>query len=201
MLKKYEIPEFEKSLYQLDQKINDRGIKIDKNIACNAYNIDQKANAEIRAELISLTGVSNPGSAAQLKDWLSEEMGEKINSLYKETLPDLINKDDADTAAAKVLELRIKGAKTSVKKYTAMLNCMAQDGRAHGLFQFYGANRTGRWAHRLIQLQNLPQNHIKYLDYFRNLVNNNDYYTLSLTYSSIVDLLSQLVITAFVADE
>ena len=198
-LEKYEIPAQERDLYCLDQKINDRGILIDLQMASNAFDIDQKYSEELTEELKALTGVDNPNSTAQLKTWLSEEMETEIKTLSKTVLPDLIADAGADSNAAMALKLRAKNSKTSVKKYTSMLSCACDDDRAHGLFQFYGANRTGRWAGRLIQLQNLPQNHLDDLDLARATVAAGDYSLMTMLYDDVGSVLSQLIRTAFIA--
>ena len=198
---KYEMPQSEIDNYILDQKINDRGILIDLEMASNAYDIDQKYSEEITKELQDLTGVENPNSASQLKNWLGVEMQRDVETLSKTVMPELIIEAGKGSNAAKVLSLRAKNSKTSVKKYTAMLNCACDDNRAHGLFQFYGANRTGRWAGRLIQLQNLPQNHIDDLELARNAVLSGDYTYINMLYDDIGSILSQLIRTAFIAKE
>lgn len=200
-LLKYEMPQSEIHNYILDQKINDRGILIDLEMASNAYDIDQKYTEEITKELQDLTGVENPNSASQLKNWLGVEMQRDVETLSKTVMPELINEAGKGSNAAKALSLRAKNSKTSVKKYTAMLNCACDDNRAHGLFQFYGANRTGRWAGRLIQLQNLPQNHIDDLELARNAVLSGDYTYINMLYDDIGSILSQLIRTAFIAKE
>lgn len=200
-LLKYEMPQSEIDNYILDQKINDRGILIDLEMASNAYDIDQKYTEEITKELQDLTGVENPNSALQLKSWLGVEMQRDVETLSKTVMPELINEAGKGSNAAKVLSLRAKNSKTSVKKYTAMLNCACDDNRAHGLFQFYGANRTGRWAGRLIQLQNLPQNHIDDLELARDAVLSGDYTYINMLYDDIGSILSQLIRTAFIAKE
>lgn len=195
----YEIPEQERALYCLDQQINDRGILIDLQMASNAYDIDQRYSEELTDELKRITGVDNPNSPTQLKTWLSEEMETEINTLSKNVMPDLIAEAGAGSDAALALELRAKNSKTSVKKYTAMISCACEDDRAHGLFQFYGANRTGRWAGRLIQLQNLPQNHLEDLDLARETVLSGDYSLMTMLYDDVGSVLSQLIRTAFIA--
>jgi DNA polymerase bacteriophage-type len=194
----YTIPESERLNYLLDQKINDTGILIDIEFAKNAYAINERNSQEIASRLVQLTGLSNPNSPAQLKKWLSSSIGTEIKSLNKTEMPALLeNTESADIR--EVLELRSKGSKTSIEKYVAMQECVCDDGRAHGLFQFYGANRTGRWAGRLIQLQNLPQNHLSELNEARELTANGDYESLSMLYDDISSTLSQLIRTAFIA--
>jgi len=194
----YSLPEFEKKLYILDQMINDRGIKVDIQFARNAYNIDSTEAEVLSEELKRLTGVDNPNSPAQLKEWLSNQTGKEITTLAKDTIDPLIQELGEGTVS-EVLRLRQMSSKTSTKKYKTMLECACDDGRARGLFQFYGANRTGRWAGRLIQLQNLPQNHLGALETARSIVAKGEYETLKMCYDNVSDTLSQLIRTAFVA--
>jgi DNA polymerase len=197
-LKNFRIPETEKRLYRLDQKINDRGILIDLTMACNAIRIDEAYRERLIGEAVRLTGLDNPNSVSQLKAWLEAETATEIGSLSKATVQELLG--SVDSARAKqALELRKRLSKTSVKKYAAMLNTVRKDGRAGGLFQFYGANRTGRWSGRLIQLQNLPQNHLPDLDDARKLVREGDGELLEMLYGGVSDVLSQLIRTAFTA--
>lgn len=202
-LRKYEIPAFEKKLYAVDQKINDKGIRIDSNLAANAVKLDGLNSARIASKIKELTGVDNPNSATQLKNWLGESLGKEIKTLEKKEIPNLLDEADrkGEKAVREVLRLRQKLSKTSTKKYTAMLNCLCADGRAHGLFQFYGANRTGRWAGRLIQLQNLPKNKLVNLNLARKMLGKGDIDNLDLMFDDIADTLSQLVRTAFVAKQ
>lgn len=200
-LEMYSIPADEQELYSLDQEINDRGIEIDAGMAANACKIDGIYSEEISTEMINLTGLENPNSPTQLREWLESEMQIKILSLDKKNMPELKKAAAVGSDVGKVIDLRTKGSKTSVKKYFAMLNCLCADGRAHGLLQFYGAGRTGRWAGRLIQLQNLPQNKIDSLDIAREIVRSGDYAALSLLYDNLGSILSQLIRTAFVAPE
>lgn len=200
-LEGYHIPENERQLYILDQIINDRGIAIDPQLAENAVKIDIQVSEEITEEVKSLTGVSNPNSGSQIRAWLSKEAGEPVTSLAKDAMPGLIEKYKDNKIISQVLSLRNKLSKTSVKKYYAMLNCAMQDNRVRGTFQFYGANRTGRWAGRLLQLQNLSKNHLADIDTPRQLVRDNDIDTLTMLYDNIPDILSQLVRTGIVAPE
>lgn len=197
-LKDYTLPEFEKKNYIIDQEINDRGILIDLHFARNAIEIDAQNAKVVQDQMQEITGVENPNSVKQLKDWLTEEMGGAVNSLAKDKIPVLIEEAEKRDVK-KVLELRQKDSKSSTKKYDAMLNCAGSDQRARGLFQFYGANRTGRWAGRLIQLQNLPQNHISDLKLARDLVIQGDYQELTLFYNNVASTLAQLIRTAFIA--
>lgn len=194
----FAIPETEKKLWVLDQKINDSGVLLDRSFASNAINMHQKYVDEITREAVQLTNLSNPNSAAQLKAWLSEALETEVASLTKKAVPALIDLAN-DEYVTRVLEIRQEMSKTSVKKYNAMLNCVCSDGRARGLLQFYGANRTGRWAGRLIQVQNLAQNHLPDLDLARSIVAKNDLDLLELLYGNVPDTLSQLIRTAFVA--
>ena len=194
----YSIPEFERKNYILDQKINDKGILIDLEMAKYAFEIDNKFSEELSNEVRRLTGIENPNSAAQLKEWLSNAMNKEIKSLAKDDIPTLIQ-EAGPGIVSDVLELRKKLSKSSTKKYVAMLNCACEDDRAHGLFQFYGANRTGRWAGRLVQLQNLPQNHLNDLEDARKVIASGDYDLATMLYDNVSSLLSQLIRTTFIA--
>ena len=198
-LEGYIMPTSERQNYLLDQQINDLGIEIDQDFAHTALKMDAIYSKGIIQELKEITGVANPGSAAQLKAWLSLAMKKEIKSLAKDSVEALLL--EAGTDAAQVLKLRKKGSKTSIKKYIAMENCVCNDGRAHGLFQFYGAGRTGRWAGRLIQMQNLPQNHLADIGLDRQVIRSGDYDLATLLYDDISSILSQLIRTAFVAKE
>lgn len=198
LLSDYEIPDFERELYLLDQKINDRGILIDLDFAKKAFDTNTRRATYLAEEMIKLTNLDNPNSPAQLKKWLSDATGKEIITLAKDTLQPLID-EVGEGVVSDVLNLRKKLAKTSTKKYNSMLHCACNDGRAHGLFQFYGANRTGRWAGRLIQLQNLPQNHIEDLDFARGVIAEGNYDMITMLYEDVSSLLSQLIRTAFIA--
>lgn len=195
-LSKFPVPEFVWDEYHLDQEINDRGIMLDMNIVENAISFDEKSKAELMISMQNITNLDNPNSVVQMKQWLSDN-GVETESLGKKDVAAMIKDTDGDVADA--LKLRLQLAKSSVKKYQAMQNAVCKDGRAHGMFQFYGANRSGRWAGRLIQLQNLPQNHMNDLADARELVRAGDYDTLELLYDDIPDTLSQLIRTAFIA--
>lgn len=201
-LERYKIPAFDRKMYLLDQKINDKGIEIDLTMAANAVSMDGIVSAELRAETKKLTGLENPNSPAQLKKWLGSKTQKEIKSLAKGIISELI-KETEDGTVIRVLQLRIKTAKSSVKKYIKMLECACDDVRAHGLLQFYGAFRTGRWAGRLVQLQNLPQNHLddypNELEDARECVATNDLDGLRLVYDDVASILSQLIRTTFVA--
>lgn len=195
-LSKFPVPDFVWEEYHLDQEINDRGIMLDMDVVENAIAFDEKSKAELMIAMQNITNLDNPNSVVQMKQWLSDN-GIEAESLSKKDVAAMIKDTDGDVAAA--LKLRLQLAKSSVKKYQAMQNAVCKDGRAHGMFQFYGANRSGRWAGRLIQLQNLPQNHMNDLAEARELVRIGDYETLELLYDDIPDTLSQLIRTAFIA--
>lgn len=195
-LHKFPVPDFVWDEYHLDQQINDRGILIDLQLVNNAIAFDERSKGEIASEMQSMTDIENPNSTVQVKAWLADH-GLETDTLGKKAVAELIKK--APENLAEVLSLRQQLAKSSVKKYQAMQNSACNDGRSRGMFQFYGANRTGRWAGRLIQLQNLPQNHMKDLAEARELVRQGDYEAMSLFYDDIPDTLSQLIRTAFIA--
>lgn len=195
-LSKFPVPDFVWDEYHLDQEINDRGIMLDMDVVENAIAFDEKSKAKLMIAMQNITNLDNPNSVVQMKQWLSDN-GIEAESLGKKDVAAMIKDTDGDVADA--LKLRLQLAKSSVKKYQAMQNAVCKDGRAHGMFQFYGANRSGRWAGRLIQLQNLPQNHMNDLAEARELVRTGDYDTLELLYDDIPDTLSQLIRTAFIA--
>jgi len=194
-LKHFPVPEKVWEEYHLDQEINDRGIGIDLELARQAVAMDARSRESLMAALKEKTGLENPNSVIQMLDWL-EQHGLKTDSLGKKNVQELLK--TAREPLRSVLRLRQKLAKSSVKKYQAMEMTACQDGRARGMFQFYGANRTGRFAGRHIQLQNLPQNHMPDLSEARELVRQGNYEALDLLYDSIPDVLSQLIRTAFV---
>lgn len=166
-LKGYAVPDFVWEEYRLDQEINDRGIMIDGEMVAQALRIDEISRNDLVARMQRLTGLSNPNSVMQMKDYLSEN-GLETESLGKKEVAAMIK--TAPENLAEVLSLRLQLAKSSVRKYEAMQNAVCADGRCRGMFQFYGANRSGRWSGRLIQLQNLPQNHMIDLEQARDLV-------------------------------
>lgn len=194
-LKRFPVPDFVWEEYHLDQEINDRGIALDMEIVKNAIAFDERSKNSIAEEMKQLTGLDNPNSVVQMKNWLAKQ-GIETDSLGKKDVAALIKEvpDDIKT----VLMLRQQLAKSSVKKYQAMENTACADGRARGMFQFYGANRSGRWAGRHIQLQNLPQNHMQDLSEARALVRTGDYDEMIMLYEDIPDTLSQLIRTAFI---
>ena len=195
-LSKFPVTESVWEEYHLDQEINDRGIMLDMDVVKNAIAFDEKSKTGLMTAMQNITNLENPNSVVQMKQWLSQN-GVETESLGKKDVAGLIKETDGEITEA--LKLRLQLAKSSVKKYQAMENAVCMDGRAHGMFQFYGANRSGRWAGRLIQLQNLPQNHMSDLAEARELVRTGDYDTLDMLYDDVPDTLSQLIRTAFIA--
>ena len=193
-LQNFPVPDFVWDEYHLDQNINDCGIGVDVDFVQSAIKIDAESKAKIQEELKALTGLENLNSVLQMIGWLRKHNIE-TDSLDKKTVNNLLQKVDDKTA--RVLKLRQQSAKSSVSKYQAMMNCVCKDGRVRGMFQFYGANRTGRWAGRLVQLQNLPQNHLKDLNEARILFQTGDSDTVELLYD-VQDTLSQLIRTSFI---
>ena len=194
-LKNYPVPDFVWEEYCLDQEINDRGIMIDQEMVTQALRIDELSKTDLSARLKRKTGLENPGSVMQMKSYLSKK-GMDVDSLGKKEVAAMIKSAPEDLA--EVLSLRLQLAKSSVRKYQAMQNAVCADGRCHGMFMFYGANRSGRWAGRLIQLQNLPQNHMEDLEQARALVKAGDYEMLDMLYDSVPGVLSELIRTAFI---
>ena len=197
-LARFPVPEFVWDEYHLDQEINDRGIRVDMQMVENAIDVDGWSRFDLKTQLQDLTALENPNSVAQMKAWLTQH-GMEIESLGKKEVAAMLK--DAPPDMREALVLRQQLAKSSVKKYQAMQNCVCADGRAHGMFMFYGANRTGRFAGRLVQLQNLPQNHMDDLEQARALVRRADYDSLQLLYDSVPDVLSELIRTAFIPYE
>ena len=200
-LLQYDIPAVERELYTVDQVINDRGILIDPTLAKSAINIDEEYSEVLMMQARALTHLDNPKSSPQMCKWLSLKTGDSITSLAKDVLPGLIKQYSNNPDVKEALILRQKLAKSSIKKYYAMINCVTPDNRVRGTFQFYGANRTGRWAGRLLQLQNLSKNHLDDIDTPRDLVRARDWDTVEMLYDDVPDILSQLVRTAIVAPE
>ncbi|WP_418790935.1 DNA polymerase [Phosphitispora sp. TUW77] len=197
-LHKFPVLEDEWQNYILDQQINDRGILLDRELVQQAIKCDEKSRTELVRIMRELTELENPNSVAQMKNWLADH-GLETDSLDKAAVKELLK--TAPNKLGRVLELRQSLAKSSVKKYTAMENAACSDGRARGLLQFYGANRTGRFAGRLIQVQNLPQNHLPDLEPARNLVRSGQFEILEILYDSVPGVLSELIRTAFVPSE
>lgn len=196
----YRIPESEHRLYVADQRINDRGVLVDMDLVTQAIRMDAAYKGRLNAEAMEISGLDNPNSVAQLKAWLEKETDTTVDKLSKKDLPALLASADNDKVE-RMLRIRQEMAKTSTKKYEAMRKTACSDGRVRGLLQFYGANRTGRWAGRLVQVQNLPQNHLEDLDYARSLVKSGDLSAVELLFGNVPDTLSQLIRTAFIAKD
>lgn len=194
-LSRFPVPDSVWDEYHLDQEINDRGILLDMDVVTNAIKFDTFSKARLMGTLKDKTELENPNSVAQMKDWLLSK-GIEADSLDKKAVLELLKTVPSDVAD--VLKLRQQLAKSSVKKYQAMQNSVCADGRARGMFQFYGANRSGRWAGRIIQLQNLPQNHMSDLEEARDIVKSGDYEFMNILYDDVPDALSQLIRTAFI---
>jgi DNA polymerase len=194
-LAKFPVPDEVWDEYTLDQEINDRGVQLDMTLVKNAITADAISRAELLQKMQELTELDNPNSVAQMKQWLADN-GMETDTLGKKVVAELLK--DAPPLLGDVLSLRQSLAKSSVKKYTAMENAACSDSRARGMFQFYGANRTGRWAGRLIQMQNLPQNHLPDIEQARALVRSSNFAALELLYDSVPEVLSELIRTAFI---
>lgn len=192
-------PSWEDDLYVADQRINDRGVRIDTDMAVKADDFNTRYVERLGEEAKAITGLDNPNSPTQLKQWLNSVCGVKVDSLNKKEMDGI--KAGRSPRAMRVLNLRKEMGKTSNKKYSAMLNCVCKDGRVHGLLQYYGAARTGRWAGRLVQLQNLPQNHLSSLGNARRLVKAGDLDEFELEYGNVTQVLSELIRTTFIASE
>jgi DNA polymerase len=194
-LTNFPVPDFVWEEYHIDQEINDRGVRLDMDLVAKAIEMDTRSRTELTSAMKNLTDLENPNSVQQMKQWLSDN-GLETDSLGKKVVAELIK--TAPPELQTVLELRQQLAKSSVKKYQTMERAVCDDGRARGMFAFYGANRTGRWAGRLIQLQNLPQNHLVDLADARALVKSGDFDAVKLLYEDVPDTLSQLIRTAFI---
>ena len=199
-LSRFPVSDIEQRLWVLDQQMNTRGIQVDLELVEAAIECDAIYKKRLTDEAIAITGLANPNSRNQLIKWLQEEEDDSITDITKKTVPKVLASTDNDVVR-RMLELRQELAKTSVSKYKAMATAVCRDGCIRGLLQFYGANRTGRWAGRLVQVQNLPQNKLKDIDLARNLLKARDYDTLELLFGNVPDTLSQLIRTAFVARE
>ena len=197
-LSKYPVPDSVWEEYHLDQEINDRGVGLDMELVRQAIQMDGRSRSELTQAMKELTSLDNPNSVQQMKQWLADN-GVETDTLGKKAVAELLK--TASPELQKVLTLRQQLAKSSVKKYQAMETAVCADGRARGMFQFYGANRTGRWAGRIIQMQNLPQNHLDDLSEARGLVRVGDFDALEMLYEDVPDTLSQLIRTAFVPQE
>ena len=194
-LEKYPLPEQEWELYALDQQINDRGVRVDKKLVKNAIAVDAVFAQAACQRAKELTGLENPGNVNQLKAWLADQ-DMPMESLARKIVQEKAAQTDG--IVVELLNLRLELSKTSVKKYEAMARCVCRDGRVHGLLQFYGANRTGRWAGRLVQAQNLPQNHLPDLELAREIVKSGDEELLDALFASVPGTLSELIRTAFI---
>lgn len=201
----FKIPDTERKLWWLDQKINDGGVLLDPAFVQNAIRLNAEYRQQMTEEAIKLTGLDNPNSVDQLKNWISDEIEDEVLTLRKQDIPGLLKKTDCDQVT-RVLKIRQQLSKTSVKKYTAMMKALCSDNRVRGMLQFYGANRTGRWAGRIVQLHNLPKNSeelfgkkMSCLDMARDLVCQGDLEMLTILFDNVPDVLSQLIRTAFIA--
>lgn len=201
-LKDHPLPKFERNLYVLDQEINDRGIRIDLDFVKAVQKINEERTKILFEDMQRLTGLDNPNSTQQLCGWLSETLGEEITSVAKAEVESILERTD-DLVVKEVLELRLEAAKSSIKKYDAMERSVCMDGRSRGLFQFYGANRTARWAGRMIQLQNLPQIKMKddQLRLAKEIFSKGDYGIASLMYDNISNIMSQLIRPSLISKE
>ena len=199
-LEQYQISKTEHRLWCLDQAINDYGVLVDAQLVKHAISCASNHQHKLEEEAVELTGLDNPKSVSQVKRWLKAAEGLEVESLNKAAIPGLLKEAESDTVK-RVLELRQELAKTSIKKYEAMARSKSTDNRIRGLFQFCGANRSGRWAGRLVQVQNLPQNHLEDLDLARQLLRSGEYETLEMLFGNVPDTLSQLLRTALIAGE
>ena len=203
----FPVPEEEQELWQQDIRMNAFGVRVDSKLIEGALTIDGVSSAELTEEAINITGLQNPNSTVQLKAWVEKELSDRLEvdvelpGLRKEDVSMLLERNDLPKEIRRVLEIRQQLGKTSIKKYVAMKTAKGADERVRGLTQYYGANRTGRWAGRLVQLQNLPRNYLKTLDYARQLVQEKNYDGIRFLYGNVPDTLSQLIRTAFIPSE
>ncbi len=197
----YPVPEEEESLWQMDIRMNAFGVRVDEALIDGALSIDEICTEKLTDEAVRITGLQNPNSTAQLKAWIEQQTGREVPGLTKENVTELLARNDISEEVRRVLEIRQQLGKTSIKKYVAMKTAEGEGERVRGLTQFYGANRTGRWAGRLVQMQNLPRNYLKTLDEARNLVKAKNYTGVWLIYGNVPDTLSQLIRTAFIPTE
>lgn len=194
----YPITHKEELVYQLDQKINDRGVLVDLELIEEAISIMDEYETKLIKRAVEFTGLKNPNSLAQIKKWIENESGIEVPNLTKQMMPEVIQQFP-DGEITELLKIRVELSKTSIKKYSAMINCVRRSGRICGLLQYYGANRTGRWAGRLVQVQNLLSNTVTDLDFARQCVKRHDVELLEVCYGSVSGILSQLIRTAFIA--
>ncbi|EHL5800844.1 DNA polymerase [Listeria innocua] len=197
---KFPFPEDEQRNWELDQRIADKGVRIDVDLVKHAIACQERYQASLSKKAKGLTGLENPNSVQQLKDWLTD-MGYPVSSLNKDSVSELLADEELDEDVREMLLLRQEMSKTSIKKYEKMQHARCHDGRVRGLLQFYGANRTGRWAGRLVQVQNLPRNYIKDIAEVRKDLKAGDYEAFEMMYSNVPDVLSQLIRTAFIAED
>lgn len=200
-IKAFEVPAKEQKLWEMDILMNANGVKVDKLLVDSVLRIDAESTEKLTDEAQKITGLDNPNSITQLKSWVESQIDEELPGLTKDDISDLLSRDNLPLKVKRVLEIRQQLGKTSVSKYAAMENAMCKDDRVRGLLQFYGANRTGRWAGRLVQVQNLPRNYINTLDDARDLAKKGNFEGLKLLYGNVPDILSQLVRTAFITSK
>lgn len=201
LLSAFPIPDTEQRLWELDQRINARGVRVDTALVEGALAVHERVTHELKNEACDLSGLDNPNSVAQLLSWYEDETGEELDNLRKDTVKDLLKTGIENPAVKRVLQIRQELSKTSVKKYSAMREAVCADERVRGLLQFYGANRTGRWAGRLVQVQNLPRNYIETLSLARDFIKSQNAEALKFVYGNVPDTLSQLIRTAFIPSE
>lgn len=200
-LSAFPVPDWVQKEWETDLRINARGVAVDMNFVKGALELGETTRTSLQAEAVRISGLDNPNSVAQLSRWLETEMGEDISDLRKDTVSRLLGRDSNSDSVQRMLEIRQELGKTSTKKYDAIEAAVCPDGRVRGLLQFYGANRTGRWAGRLVQVQNLPRTYTEPLELARDLVKTRQLDALRIVYGSVPDTLSQLIRTAFVAPE
>lgn len=200
-LSAFPVPDLVQKQWETDLVINDRGVAVDMDFVQGALELGETVRSTLTEEAISLSGLYNPNSVKQLGRWLEEETGEEISNLRKDTVSKLLGREENSDTVNRMLEIRQELGKTSTKKYDAIEQCVCPDGRVRGLLQFYGANRTGRWAGRLVQVQNLPRTYTEPLELARQLVKGRKLDGLKVVYGSVNDTLSQLIRTAFIAPE
>ena len=197
----FPIPDFVQKQWETDLLINDRGVAVDMEFVHGALELGETVSASLKEEAIQITGLYNPNSVKQLAQWLEAETGEEVVNLRKETVTQLLGRDTNSDTVSRMLAIRQELGKTSTKKYNAIQTCVCPDGRVRGLLQYYGANRTGRWAGRLVQVQNLPRTYTEPLDLARQLVKSRNLDGIKVVYGNVNDTLSQLIRTALVAPE
>lgn len=200
-LSQYEVPAAEWVNWRIDQRINMNGVAVDRELIAGALTISEDIKGELKGKARDISGLDNPNSVAQLKAWIEQNSDLELDNLNKSTVSDVLNGKSGSDEIREMLKIRQELGKTSVKKYETMAACMCDDGRIRGLLQFYGANRTGRWAGRLVQAQNLPRNYIGTLDIARDLVKRQQIDAIKMIYGNVPDTLSQLIRTAFVPGE